>query len=143
MKPMLIIIALGVGFASFLFYLGVSKPDGVVAEKPYESAVNFEETVKNADTVKDVVDNFTTKRENGKVYFSFELHPERSNYSNISVEKTELTSPTGNPTLLTKAEDNIYVLENDIKSGWYNFHIFLNADNKTIELKKSVHFNQE
>lgn len=143
MKPMLIVIALGVGFASFLFYLGASKPDGVVAEKPYESAVNFEETVKDAASVKDVVDNFTAKRENGKIVVSFKLRPEKSKYSNIKVEKAMVTAPTGNPKLLTKVSDGVYILDENIKSGWYNFQIFLNADNKTIELKESVHFSQE
>lgn len=137
MKPMLVVLVLGIGFSVFMYLMGSSKPDGVVVERPYESAVRFEADRADMLSVKDVIDNFTAGYKDGKAYFSFQLHPERSTYSNVSVEDVSVSPVMGNPVKLIKDGDG-FVSDTDLVPGWYNLIISVNADNKTIILKEST-----
>lgn len=141
MKPMLVVLVLGIGFSVFMFYMGKSKPDGVVVERPYESAVKFEADRADIESVKDVVDNFAGEIKNGKSYFSFQLHPERSSYSNISVKDASVSMMMENPVKLVKEGDN-FVTEAKLTPGWYNLTLSLNVDNKTILVKKSTYLDK-
>lgn len=141
MKPMLVVLFLGIGFSVFMFFMGISKPDGVVVEKPYESAVRFEADRADMLSIKDVMDNFTAGYKDGKAYFSFQLHPERSTYSSVSVKDASVSSLMGTPVKLRKDGEG-FVADTDLVPGWYNLIISINADNKTIVHKESTRLDK-
>lgn len=141
MKPMIAIIALGVSFTLFMLYMGKSKPDGVVVQKPYEAGIIFEETLKDIESVKNVVDNISIAQNNSNLVVTFEIFPDRSKYKTITVEKVLLEPLMDKPIGLEKTEKG-YLCSSPIKQGFYNLKVFLNVDNKVIETKRSVYVEQ-
>lgn len=141
MKVMFLLIFIGVAFGGLLVYLGSSSPMAVVEERPYEAAASYDESVKATESLKGVFDNFTVSMEGEKAIFNFKIHPERSSYSDIIVEKAVAAPTMDKSIILTKTQEG-FASDKNLKKGWYNLLLYVNADNKTITVKESVYVDK-
>ncbi len=138
MKPMMVLLALGIGFIAVMYVIAVNNFEGVVVSKAYESSLLHDTEKANNDSVKDILSNVTATPDNNNIVIDFVIDKSKSAYDDIAVKNVVLSPPMGVDILLSKA-DNGYATPEKLNNGWYKLKVIVEANNTQMVTSKSLY----
>lgn len=140
MKPMFLLIAVGVISLGITYYIGNKYFDGVVDERTYEASLAYDENTKNIKEMEKAFSNINLTKTENLVTVSFNYNPENTLFSDAKIEGVKLVRPVGVSTefILNNVDDK-YVIDKDIPKGFYHLKILCIKDDTSIIITKNLY----
>ncbi len=140
MKPMFLLIAVGVISLGITYYIGNKHFDGVVDERTYEASLAYDENAKNTKEMEKAFSNIKLTKNGNLVTVSFDYKPENTLFTNAKIEGVKLVRPVGvSKELLLNKNGDKYTIESDIQRGFYHLKILCVDENNSIIITKNIY----
>lgn len=140
MKPMLLLIFVGVFLLGIMMYIAFNRFEGVVEGKTFEAAAKYDETSQKRKKAEMAIEQIKYDRNGDRVDISITIDKSKTDFSKFDLSQVFISKPTAEPILL-ESDNATYYTSANLPGGWYNIMMILHSDDGDITITKSLYIN--